>query len=489
MFKQNPRPIPYFKNHKINTLGFWKNIRNIHQENFVYPLNKFQKCLPYVSTNETICFWPIVETQCNMNMILNYGPNDHIRNQIKRKNYYLEQHIIRKNYLQDSYRFFIEKDHNEEIQNDDQLLNLDEMSNSIFYDKGEAIIFHCGHYETDYKSSMSNQLIKNGASFIGKTVTSDFDGQDDPSFMTKKLKNPHDPSKIIGGHLGSAAAIAAGIGNIGLANDQFGSIRNSASFTGTVGLKTSNLIKIGNDAAHIGSGYMSEGLISRSVIDTAIVFDIFTGNQMEYYKSAKGSLGIPSGDFGKIAVLRKLPHSIVDENVIKVFDEAIDHLNNAIHKKGIYIPDLSIIPVYHLNFEDNPDLNNLENHAKIIEAIESFFLKFDFLITPTVPILPWDINSKSSQNFLNPYTYLFNLANLSAISIPCGYTDPYNTGFPIPIGIQIIRKSSQFPNEIHEKLNLKQLLNFAAYCESIFGSMVYDNTPAFQDLRYDLGKS
>lgn len=68
---------------------------------------------------------------------------------------------------------------------------------------------------------------------------------------------------------------------------------------------------------------------------------------------------------------------------------------------------------------------------------EKLFKKYDLLIMPTMPVLPFKLGEKISDPValynLDLYTILANLAGLPAISIPAGLSE---NGFPI--GIQII---------------------------------------------------
>ena len=66
--------------------------------------------------------------------------------------------------------------------------------------------------------------------------------------------------------------------------------------------------------------------------------------------------------------------------------------------------------------------------------------QFDLVLTPTVPILPFEAGREapaeaSSQNWLdwNPYTYPFNLTRQPAISLPAGIS-----ASGLPVGLQLV---------------------------------------------------
>jgi amidase len=91
--------------------------------------------------------------------------------------------------------------------------------------------------------------------------------------------NPHDLTRLAGGSSGgSAAAVAAGMVPLAHATDGAGSIRIPAAACGMVGLKPSRgSLPQGPAHADIYAGLVSEGVVSRSVRDTAAALDIAYG--------------------------------------------------------------------------------------------------------------------------------------------------------------------------------------------------------------------
>lgn len=94
-------------------------------------------------------------------------------------------------------------------------------------------------------------------------------------------RNPWNTGHTPGGSSGgSAAAVAAGIVPIAHANDGGGSIRIPASSCGLVGLKPTRARNpLGPALGDVMSGLIAEGIVSRSVRDTAAILDTTHGGE------------------------------------------------------------------------------------------------------------------------------------------------------------------------------------------------------------------
>lgn len=119
-----------------------------------------------------------------------------------------------------------------------------------------------------------------GLVLLGKTNTPELGTQTTTeSRAYGRTHNPWDPSRSAGGSSGgSAAAVAAGLVPVAHASDGGGSIRIPASECGVIGLKpTRGRLPIGPDGGEKWAGLVTEGVVSRSVRDTARMLDALSG--------------------------------------------------------------------------------------------------------------------------------------------------------------------------------------------------------------------
>lgn len=119
-----------------------------------------------------------------------------------------------------------------------------------------------------------------GAIIIGKSTTPEFGfpAYTEPT-ITAPARNPWDPRRIAGGSSGgAAAAVASGSVPVAHASDGGGSIRIPAACCGLVGLKPSRgLISPAPGVA--GAGLTTDGVISTTVADQALLLDVMAGNE------------------------------------------------------------------------------------------------------------------------------------------------------------------------------------------------------------------
>lgn len=137
-----------------------------------------------------------------------------------------------------------------------------------------------GDWVADHDTAHIRRLRDAGAIVIGKTNTPELGMR--PVTENERYgptRNPWNTSLSAGGSSGGSAAATA-LGMVGLAegSDLGGSIRIPASCCGLVGLKPSRgRVSIGPDYGAIGLGTPADGVLTRTVRDTATALDVIAG--------------------------------------------------------------------------------------------------------------------------------------------------------------------------------------------------------------------
>ena len=322
-----------------------------------------------------------------------------------------------------------------------------------------------------------DRLIEHGAIILGKTTMCDHGMlASGHSSQFGTTRNPWNREKNCGGSSsGSAAAVAAGIGPITVGTDIVGSIRNPASFCGLTGLKPS----YGRVPFHPQtSPAVCAGPIARDVADAALMLNVLClpdardgtalrHEDVDYTAAPDGSLrglrvGILDGPgFGPSlqAIVRAHFRSAVEvfaaagaepvelpppfdahdadcaERFYKVRTLAeLDLLPPDIQARSpVVLAWADAARAYSAVEHYNDYLGTQALRSRLLDAIDGF----DFLILPTVPVLPYaaDNPGLDDGDIFSPWsnTFPFNLTQQPAISVPCGWTED-----TLPVGLQIV---------------------------------------------------
>lgn len=133
-------------------------------------------------------------------------------------------------------------------------------------------------------STVVQRWLDAGLVVFGRTTTPEFGAR----AITEPVaggptRNPWDPSRTPGGSSGgSAAAIAAGVVPVAGGNDGGGSIRIPAAACGLFGLKPGRgVVPSGPEADEVFHGAAVQGVLSRTVRDSAAMLDVLAGSAPE----------------------------------------------------------------------------------------------------------------------------------------------------------------------------------------------------------------
>lgn len=338
-------------------------------------------------------------------------------------------------------------------------------------------------------SVLVERLKRAGAIIVGKTNLPEFGliAYTDNQLM-EPTRNPWDLSRTVGGSSGgSAAAVASSLVPVATGSDGGGSIRIPASFCNLYGLKPSYGRVPTYPKKPIFVDLHTKGFLTKSVEDTAFLFDVASGRDLRdmtslpkeefsYYEDVSGSL-VESGQFEevKIAYSSDLGYATVDPEVEEVVRNAVFEFDEIgeVEEVEIEAPKLEyelsekvasevvammgerldewkevVYPplLTFLSLAESTELNEYigieEKIGEFWESIRSIYQEFDFLVTPTVTVPPFEIgeigpNEIAGEN-VSPlgwmaFTYPFNFTRQPAASVPAGFT-----GDNLPVGMQII---------------------------------------------------
>jgi amidase len=297
-------------------------------------------------------------------------------------------------------------------------------------------------------------------------------------------RNPWDTERSPGGSSGgAAAAVAAGMFPVAHANDGGGSIRLPAAYTGLVGLKTSRgrIPRL----AQAWMGGVVEGVVTRTVADTAAILDVTAGPDPLSWNNApaparpyleevgaeqpplrvglmaQAPLDIPTdpacsdGARAAAQLLESLGHSVEEVEVPTVSEELIAPfivLTNA--GLGDYdgVDWSKVEP--HIAYQHNKATTELSAYDFVVAAraleelsrgeIARWGRDFDVLLTPTSGILPPIAGSILEAQHAAPdqplpeiissvsFTAFGNVTGLPSISLPL-----HRTAEDLPVGVML----------------------------------------------------
>jgi len=214
-----------------------------------------------------------------------------------------------------------------------------------------------------YESTVTDNLWNNGAILLGKLNNDEFTmgSSNETSFFGSVInpwkKNDKQAELVPGGSSGgSAASVAAKVGVGSLGTDTGGSIRQPASFTGTVGLKPTYGRCSRWGIIAFASSLDQAGPITRNVKDNAILLNSMcshdpkdTTSSLKEIPNFESSLGKSIKGL-KVGIPREFFQDGMSDEIIKMWDNGKEWLKNA----GAEIIEISLpntkyaLPCYYI---------------------------------------------------------------------------------------------------------------------------------------------
>ena len=352
--------------------------------------------------------------------------------------------------------------------------------------------FLAGHRPT-HNAYLVRRLREAGFVVVGTTNMSEFGILPTTEARhTGPARNPWDLERTPGGSSGgSAAAVAAGLVPVAHGNDGGGSLRIPAAACGLVGMKPSRgRVSRGPD---LGDSFLgAEGVLTRSVTETALLLDVLSGYEpgdatwaprpaepytlamrrdpgpLRIAMSLDNALGVEAdpevvrGLRHTAELLSDLGHEVEEaspslpspeslELIIQVFgpgvalgirfgevlagrppeDDEIEPLSRAVLELARDLPSTGY-------------LGALAQLQLLARGTVAFFADYDLLMTPVLAVRPLPIGElhgcgdaplddlRRSGRFA-PYTALFNVTGQPAISVPVGFGED-----GLPTAVQLV---------------------------------------------------
>jgi amidase len=307
-----------------------------------------------------------------------------------------------------------------------------------------------------------------GSVCVGKTNTPEF-GAGSQTFnpVFGKTRNPYDRTKTCGGSSGGAAvALATGMITLADGSDTGGSLRNPASFCGVTGLRTTpGLVPVEPNRCP-DSPLTVNGPMARDCADLGLLLAVLTGQRElpELERDFQGATIAWMGDLPGMpfeAAVRDRVHrararfelmgcrvedatpdfSDADAafRVLRAYEFHTLHMDKPLHRLKETVRQevergAALTPV---------DLALAHGQRNdLIRRMQLFQKTFEFLVLPTVQVLPFDIeqpyvtaiNGIALDSYIDwmRSCYYISILGIPALSVPCGFTPE-----GLPVGLQI----------------------------------------------------
>lgn len=357
-----------------------------------------------------------------------------------------------------------------------------------------------GDYTAAYTATVVARLQSAGAIIIGRTNMDEFAmGSSTETSAFQKTKNPLDTTKTPGGSSGgSAAAVAADMVPAALGSDTGGSVRQPASLCGIVGMKPTYGRVSRYGIVALASSLDQVSPFAKNVEDAAIVLSIIEGKDpldaTSVVLDEPVATDVSSSLRGvRVGVPKEYFIDGMDEDVAACIRSSIEKFREA----GAEIVDISLplspyaLAAYYIiqPAEASSNLSRFDGmrygergegaieesyrsargagfgaetkrrimlgtfilsagyydayykkaiavRAALKAEFDEAFKRVDVILSPTSPVVAWDIGAKMNDPvamyLADIFTVAANITGIPGISVPCG------TAHGLPVGLQIL---------------------------------------------------
>jgi amidase len=363
--------------------------------------------------------------------------------------------------------------------------------------KGLRLTYGCSlmaDYVPDYDHNVTRRLRDAGFVIVGTTTLPEYGIlPTSEARLFGPTRNPWDLERTPGGSSGgAAAAVAAGIVPVAHGNDGGGSVRIPAACCGLVGLKPARG-RI-SPAPELGDSLLGiDGMLTRTVADTAAILDVLAGYEpgdATWAPPPPEPFAVSAGrEPGRLRIaattLPPVPEAVVDPICARAVGEAADLLRSLGHEvEEVDLPwqDDSLRELFGVVFSTHialsiaysgmvgghePTAEDMEpmswaiySMVKKLGAIESMgatvrlqaftrrlvslLAPYDALLTPALAERPLPLGTLDTaaekpmsaftrSGLFTPFTPVFNAGGQPGISVPL-----YHGEDGLPLGVQLV---------------------------------------------------
>jgi amidase len=351
------------------------------------------------------------------------------------------------------------------------------------------------------------RLREAGAVIIGKTNMPEFGQWPFTESVAHGIsRNPWDPSRSTGGSSGgTAAAVAAGLVPAAMGGDGGGSIRIPSACCGLFGLKPQRGRVSGFPHEHLWWSLSTIGPLTRSVMDSALIYDVVRGSMpTDRFRAGEPRMSFVDGAGADPGALRigwstksVVPGVRPDpEHVQAVIDvaAALESLGHHVEEVDPDYPDptTAFVPQFFGGVRSgvesvaHPELVErrtretlrlgtwvrpgvlrwaIRQGEKVSAKANRVFDRHDLLLTPTIAHRPPQVGVLDGVGTLRAalasspmiaYAALWNVAGNPAASVPAGFARD-----GLPLAVQLVGRTDDEPTILSVAAQLERTLPWA----------------------------